>query len=171
MGLCGNGKVNSVWDLKTCQRIAGHVRIPRANARILDFHPDSTTLFAAQGGGARGATRESTSTTCESGTSPASRPASRVFELPHNLSEATFSPDGSVLLTTCHDGLVRIWKTPHPIKETPDLIEAWIEELTGIRLDDRNIPEFLDRPGLNERQTKTAGSEKLRQLRMNFAAP
>lgn len=166
LAIAGIGNVSSVWDVLTGKRIAG----PFESAvlmRILAFNPDASLL--ALGGGIwdeQGQHKHH----LRLWSVATSRPASRVFEVPHNLSSASFSPAGDTLLGPCHDGTIRCWRVSIPHPGTPEELETWVELLTGMHLDARTIPQFLNPGEWRERQQALKSSPLLQELGLDKVA-
>jgi WD40 repeat protein len=65
---------------------------------------------------------------------------------------ATFSPDGKTLLTGSEDGTARLWAVPAPVEGTPEQVSAWVEVLSGMRLDPETRVQELDEPAWRQRR-------------------
>lgn len=167
IAIVGKGKVSSIWDVATSKRVAGPFE-SQEPSRILCWNPDST-LLAIGGGEWNDAGKFKHHLRLWS--VKTSRPASRIYEVPHNLTDATFNPDGRSLLSTCEDGHLRLWKTPQPIPGNPENIERWIELLTGMRLDERNVPQFVDPDRANSRFAKHESTSLNKSLSVGFDFP
>jgi eukaryotic-like serine/threonine-protein kinase len=74
---------------------------------------------------------------------------------------ATFSPDGHRFATGSSGGTARLWDTPKPMAGDPATIAARIEVLSGMELNDRNVPSVLDAETWNERRRAVAAAEGL----------
>jgi WD40 repeat protein len=64
---------------------------------------------------------------------------------------AGFSPDGKTILTGSADGAARLWKAPSPVEGAPERIKVWIQIVTGMELDQNDVPHALDAKTWHER--------------------
>lgn len=160
LAVTGAGKASSVWDLATSRCIAGPFTHTEP-MRNIALDPEAR-LLAIGGGEWNDAIPNKHHIRLWSVVT--SRPVSRVFEVPHNLSSTSFSPDGQTLAISCHDDNQRLWTGFRPKAGTPEEIEAWVSLLTGMYIDERNVPQFLDAAQASEVRAKLKSAPLLREL-------
>jgi len=71
------------------------------------------------------------------------RPLSPPLTHKRAVSEATFSPDGKLALTGSWDGTARLWPVPRPLDDDEKRITAWVETMTGLRVEPNAGGELL----------------------------
>jgi len=88
------------------------------------------------------------------------RPISPPLMHRQGVSDAVFSPDGKLVLTASWDGTARLWEVPDPVPDDPDLLIAWVQVMTGMKVGPQahqmltptewndNMKEFNRRGGL-----------------------
>jgi WD40 repeat protein len=72
------------------------------------------------------------------------RPLSPPLTHQRAVSEATFSPDGKFALTGSWDGTARLWPVPRPLDDDEKRITAWVETMTGLRVEPNAGGELLN---------------------------
>lgn len=60
------------------------------------------------------------------------KPVSRPLRHDQGVSDADFSPDGTLVLTGSWDGTMRLWQLPAPFPDDEPRVRAWIEVVTGM---------------------------------------
>jgi WD40 repeat protein/serine/threonine protein kinase len=71
---------------------------------------------------------------------------------------AIFSPDGNRVLAHSYDDTAYLWRVPSPLPAdvTVERIVLWAEAITGMELDDDDVPRELDDPSWQQRRRRLA---------------
>jgi WD40 repeat protein len=60
------------------------------------------------------------------------------------VNEVSFSPDGRLILTAGGDGVAKVWEIPASSLRNISTIDAWVEAITGMQMDDHGTMTPLD---------------------------
>ena len=82
------------------------------------------------------------------------KPLSRPLQLPGDVYRVQFSPDGSRLATTCHDGNFRLWRMDPPLEGSPEQIRLGVEWLSERTLGPHGEVLELDAKALEQRRRR-----------------
>ena len=85
-----------------------------------------------------------------------SRPLGPPLEHQGSITTASFSPDSKLAVTSSYDKTVRIWKVPQPVRDDPERIRLWVEDLTSTEMDEHGVATPLSEIARNERRRRLA---------------
>jgi WD40 repeat protein len=146
--LTGSGDyVARLWDLGGAER-PRQTFAHRQWIRAVAFHPRNPDLILTGGG-------DNTARLWDVVTGKQVGPPMRHEGM---VLAAAFSPDGTAVATGSSDGTARLWKVPVAVAGEVNRIKLWAQVITGMELDEHDVPHALDARGWHGRR------EQLRDL-------
>jgi WD40 repeat protein len=142
-----------LWDAATGKSLCGPL-VHHDHVVAVAFSPDGTTVLTGSWDG--------TARLWDVATGKSLGPP---LAHAHAVWAVAFSPDGKTVLTGSTDGTARLWVVPLAVAGPPERIALELEALTGLSLDESDMPRLLDVAGWEERRQQSANAESFLLLK------
>jgi WD40 repeat protein len=131
-----------LWQVATGQPAGPPLR-HRGPVRAVAFSPDGRAVLTA-----------SLDRTARFWDAATGKPLGAPLAHPSGVRAAAWAPDGRTVVTGGDDGGVRFWDVPAPPEGTAERLVLWTQVLTGLELDDHDVPRPLDATAWRERRER-----------------
>ena len=127
-----------LWQTATGALAAPPLR-HRGPVRAVAFSPDGQAVLTA-----------SLDRTARLWDAATGKPLGAPLVHPGGVRAVAWAPDGRAIVT----GGVRFWDVPAPLEGSAERLVLWSQVLTGLELDDQDVPRPLDPPTWRERRQR-----------------